>query len=224
MLIGDHYVYHSWNHPLLHHSGITFNVYIPHTIADLLSSWNLPQWNPWWRHQMETFSASLARCEGNSPAIGEFPSQRPVTRSFDVFFDLNKRSSKPSTSWWFEMTSRSLLRHSNAKPNDSVWISSASDHDWFVKGCSNIVQIWFRLQQSQNAPVPYTTMHHFVTEMCTGVHISVTQRCIVGYWSYSFWDLWDGSNVSTSSFWIWNPCEIVNCFLKLQLRQRSAHS
>ena len=42
---------------------------------------------PWWRHQMETFSASLAICEGNSTVTGEFPAQRPVTRSFDVFFD-----------------------------------------------------------------------------------------------------------------------------------------
>ena len=37
---------------------------------------------------METFSALLALCAGNSPVTGEFPSQRPVTRSFDVFFDL----------------------------------------------------------------------------------------------------------------------------------------
>ena len=42
----------------------------------------------WWRHQMDTFSALLALCAGNSPVTGEFPSQRPVTRSFDVFFDL----------------------------------------------------------------------------------------------------------------------------------------
>ena len=42
----------------------------------------------WWRHQMETFSALLALCAGNPPVTGEFPSQRPVTRSFDVFFDL----------------------------------------------------------------------------------------------------------------------------------------
>ena len=34
--------------------------------------------------QMETFSASLAICAGNSPVTGEFPAQRPVTRSFDV--------------------------------------------------------------------------------------------------------------------------------------------
>ena len=45
---------------------------------------------------MEAFSALLAICAGNSPIPGEFPEQRPVTRSFDVFFDLrlNKRLSK----------------------------------------------------------------------------------------------------------------------------------
>ena len=45
---------------------------------------------------METFSALLAICAGNSPVPGEFPTQRPVTRSFDVYFDLrpNKRLSK----------------------------------------------------------------------------------------------------------------------------------
>ena len=52
---------------------------------------------------METFSALLALCEGISPATGEFPSQRPVTRSFDVFIDLrlNERLNKPSSRRWF---------------------------------------------------------------------------------------------------------------------------
>ena len=42
----------------------------------------------WWGHQMDTFSALLALCAGKSPVTGEFPTQRPVTRSFDAFFDL----------------------------------------------------------------------------------------------------------------------------------------
>ena len=37
---------------------------------------------------MKIFSALLAFCAGNSPVTGEFPAQRPVTRSFDVSFDL----------------------------------------------------------------------------------------------------------------------------------------
>ena len=40
---------------------------------------------PWWRHQMETFSALLALCAGNSSVTGEFPPQRPVTQSFGVW-------------------------------------------------------------------------------------------------------------------------------------------
>ena len=36
----------------------------------------------WWRHQMGTFSASLAFCAGNSPVTGEFPAQRPGMRSW----------------------------------------------------------------------------------------------------------------------------------------------
>ena len=43
------------------------------------------------------------------------PAQRPVTRSFHVFFDLrlNKRLSKQLWDWWFETPPRSLWRHSN---------------------------------------------------------------------------------------------------------------
>ena len=46
-----------------------------------------------------------------------FPCYRPVTRSFDVFFDLrlNTRLSKQSWSWWFETPSRPLWRHCNGK-------------------------------------------------------------------------------------------------------------
>ena len=42
---------------------------------------------------MEPLPAILALCAGNLPITGEFPSQRPVTPSFDIFFDLrlNKR-------------------------------------------------------------------------------------------------------------------------------------
>ena len=42
----------------------------------------------WWRHQVGTFSTLPTFCAGNSPVTGEFPAQKPVTRIFDVFFDL----------------------------------------------------------------------------------------------------------------------------------------
>ena len=64
---------------------------------------------------METFSALLALCAGNSPVTREFPTQKSVTRSFDAVFDLclNKRLSKQSWDWWFETPSHSLWRHCN---------------------------------------------------------------------------------------------------------------
>ena len=66
---------------------------------------------------METFSALLAICAGNSPASGEFPTQRPVTQSFDVYFYLrpNKQLSKQAWGWWFETPSRPLWRHGNVE-------------------------------------------------------------------------------------------------------------
>ena len=65
---------------------------------------------------METFSAQLAICAGNSSITGEFPARRSVTRSFDIFFylRLDERLSKQSWGWWFDMLSRPLWRHCNA--------------------------------------------------------------------------------------------------------------
>ena len=73
----------------------------------------------WWRHQIETFSALLAICVGNSPVTGEFPTQRPVTRSFDVLFDLrqNKRLSKQWEGWWFATPSCPLWCYCNVCKN-----------------------------------------------------------------------------------------------------------
>ena len=92
-------------------------------------------YDTWWRHQMETFSALLAICAGNSPATGEFPTQRPVTRSFDVFFDLsfNKRLSKQLRDWWFETLSHPLWRH-------------CDDFHWWLTGvcCPLILFLFIR--------------------------------------------------------------------------------
>ena len=73
-------------------------------ISKMYQHMHIPQWRcfphgrpfvalPWWRHQLETFSLLLALCAGNSLVTGEIPAQRPVTRCFDVVFDLslNKR-------------------------------------------------------------------------------------------------------------------------------------
>ena len=52
---------------------------------------------------------------GEFTGPGEFLAQRPVTRSFDVYFDLrlNKRLCKQSWGWWFETLLCPLWRHSN---------------------------------------------------------------------------------------------------------------
>ena len=55
---------------------------------------------------METFSALLVICEGNSPVTVEFPTQRPVTRSLICIW-IN------GWGWWFDTPSRSLWRHCN---------------------------------------------------------------------------------------------------------------
>ena len=75
---------------------------------------------------------------GEFTGPGEFPAQRPVTRSFDVFLDLhpNKRLSKQWRGWWFETQLCPLWRHRNVlgavvyrlsgsesdvKPNQSIY-------------------------------------------------------------------------------------------------------
>ena len=86
----------------------------------LTASMWVKQLRTWWRHQMETFSALLAICAGNSPVTGEFPSQRSVTRSlmFSLICALNKRLSKQSWGWWFVTPSRPLWRHCNLQSVD----------------------------------------------------------------------------------------------------------
>ena len=87
----------------------------------------------WWRQQMETFSVLLALCGGNSPVTCEFHPQKPLTWSFDVFFDLrlNKRLSKRSRRWWFGTLSCSLWRHRNGGKSTPCGIDSP--HRWPVQ-------------------------------------------------------------------------------------------
>ena len=60
---------------------------------------------------------------------GQFPTQRPVTWSFDVFFDLrlNKPLSKQSWGWWLETLSCTLWRHRNvySSPTQITWFFCA---------------------------------------------------------------------------------------------------
>ena len=89
------YYYSSDNPTVLHFRG---------GVLFFTQSWILP----WWRHQMETFSALLALCAGNSPV--------PVTSPHKAITDLrlHKRLSKQSWGWWFDTPSWSLWRQCNA--------------------------------------------------------------------------------------------------------------
>ena len=91
----------------------------------------------WWQYQMETFSTLLAICSGNSPGSGELPAQRPVTWSFDVFFDprLDGRLSKHSWGWWLETPLCPLWRQSNGEK--CTWVGP------WKSGC---LLIWFCYQ------------------------------------------------------------------------------
>ena len=172
----------------------------------------MPHWRSfsWWRHQMETISALSV--------TGEFPAQRPVTRSFDVFLDLrlNGRLSKQSWGWWFETPSRTLWRHSNALGLSGElppgWDSGGircwrhQRSDWFILrlwkwGCAamrkreNIVS-WLTMIQRQN------TMHIYIqeNEVCcsyrlTGniANIDITYFILSRHIDYMIYYLWFSS-------------------------------
>ena len=113
----------------------------------LSRSYHALPFSPWWRHQTETFSASLAICAGNSPVTGEFPAQKPVTRSFDVFFDfrLNKRLRKQSGGWWFQTLALPLWRHRNVirmkyATSSSAFLALMSFRQWV--SCVDDLRYW----------------------------------------------------------------------------------
>ena len=83
---------------------------------------------------------------GEFTGPGEFPAQRPVTRSFDVFFDLslNKRLSKQSRGWWFETQSHPLWRHCNGISSGMV-MSELTHLSLVTHMCINELGLhWFR--------------------------------------------------------------------------------
>ena len=90
---------------------------------------------------MKTFSALLALCEGKPPV---FPSQSPVTWSFDVFFDLrlNKRLGKQSRRRWFETPSRSLWRHYRDETQQNTTQQSATGCKLWWMICNLRHGIW----------------------------------------------------------------------------------
>ena len=93
---------------------------------------------------------------GEFTGPGEFPTQRPVTRSFGVFFDLrlNKRLSKQLWGWWFETLSWSLWRHCNGTKTISMSFSNYFDRKTVFNFCYEHTKGPFTLTSSN------TTWHH----------------------------------------------------------------
>ena len=88
-------------------------------------------------------------CAGNSPFTSEFPSQPPVTRSFNVFFDLrlNKRLSKQSRRRWFETSPHSLWRHCNGlSPYGHLNITYRNAVLWAIEFVTGIELQWIRIK------------------------------------------------------------------------------
>ena len=81
---------------------------------------------------METFSTLLAICAGNSPVPGEFPIQRPVTRSFDVYFDLGRKNG------WVNNREAGDLRRYRPIVTSSLWHATETvlkkDNKWWDRG------------------------------------------------------------------------------------------
>ena len=87
---------------------------------------------------------------GEFTGTGEFPTRRPVTRSFDVFFDLrlNKRLSKQPWGCWFETPSWSLWRQCNVCECFQTW-----DRDIVL-----FFKPWFYLSLSTDLGLQTTTL------------------------------------------------------------------
>ena len=145
--------------------------------------------NSWWRHQMETFSALLAICAGNSPVSGEFPSQRPVTRSFDIFFDpcLNKRLSKQSWGGWFETLSCPLWRQCNV--NSSIRCLHVLRNRYYMNAYINAFQTTLNQMLMSLFPqdIVITVLTYWGRDKMTAIFqttVSNAFSCMKIYW---FW-------------------------------------
>ena len=146
-----------WNHAVIYTN--ILQAYFTAT-GDILASPKFRQINleTWWRHQMETFSALLALCAGKSPVSGEFPSQRPLTRSFDDFLDLrlNKRLSKQSWGWWLDVSVMNMGEY-----------QTTTAFELFAHFLGSIIPCWFNPSFTRSLStwwyLTYWSLIHFGT-------------------------------------------------------------
>ena len=115
---------------------------------------------------------------GEFTGPGEFPAQRPVTRSFDVFFDLrpNKRLSKQSRGWWFETPSWSLWRQCNV-----------GRQHWFSHGLKAFCEAMTCSTTEQTAKLHLSYETHIMSRI---IIASVGQLKIKSYGQPWFCEIW----------------------------------
>ena len=137
---------------------------------------------------MEAFSALLALCAGNSPITDEFPTQRPVTGSSDVFFDLrlSKRLNKQSWDWWFGTLSHPLWHHCNAT---YLWLKQRQPQ-FFFKNYTQYTHlsleilftymfyiIYMRVWNIRGPSDPYDVMNrNLEASWCSGCKLLLTAK------------------------------------------------
>ena len=111
----------------------------------------------------------LANYAGNSPVPGEFPAQRAVTRSFDVFFDLrlNTRLTKQWWGWWFETPSPPLWRERNGDLDMDTKLHH-TEKCWCnyicIKSVLNVEHC------TQMLIILINIRHTFITDMTSTIH------------------------------------------------------
>ena len=153
----------------------------------------------WWRHQIETFSALLVLCAGNSPSTIEFSSQRPVTRSFGVFFNLhlNKRLSKNPRQRWFEMPLCSLWRHCNDELIASR-VGVLSQFPMMTSSNGNIFRVTGPLCGEFTGPGEFPTQRPVTRSFDVLFDLRLNKRLSKQPWGWWFetpsWSLWRQRN------------------------------
>ena len=124
----------------------------------------------WWRHQMETFSALLAHCAGNSPVTGEFPAQRPLTRSFNVFFDLHL------INCWVNNGEAGDLRCHHDHYDITIMMCILEKTDWAIMGLDHTGNVLFFIiaSQPQFGQKQWTQQESNIQHLLSGVSLRLS--------------------------------------------------
>ena len=122
-------------------------------------------------------------CVENSPGTGEFPAQM-ASYAENVSI------------WWRHHETVALVRwfHSSGRQCNNMFSYWWNFPLWglkFLRSCQRGSPPIDSFHKSHNALDKYPIMHHFVTEMCTHMHIAVTKWCIVVYGTVALWNMWD---------------------------------